>query len=71
MSKKTTNNSNKSCENWVPVQGINNGMIILNNNQKVTGVKIRPRNIFILDPDSQNRVLTGLKNFYNMCNLFL
>ena len=66
MSKKTTNNnSNKSCEDWVPVQGINNGMIILNNNQKVTGVKITPRNIFILDADSQMGIINNLKNFYN------
>lgn len=66
MSKKTTNNNNfKSCEDWVPVQGINNGMIILNNNQKVTGVKITPRNIFILDADSQMGIINNLKNFYN------
>jgi len=28
-------------------------------------VKIQPRNIFILDPDSQVNVLMNLKNFYN------
>ena len=33
MAKKTTaNNNSKYCEDWVPVQGINNGMIILDNN---------------------------------------
>jgi len=53
-------------EDWVSsVQGINNGMIILRNNEKVTGVKIEPKNIFILDGQSQNNVLTALKNFYN------
>ena len=31
-----------------------------------TGVKITPRNIFILDPQAQDNVLISLKNFYNM-----
>ena len=57
--------SNKYCEDWVPVQGISNGMIILDNNLKVTGVKITPRNIFILDADSQIGIINNLKNFYN------
>ena len=65
MAKKTTNNNSKYCEDWVPVQGINNGMIILDNNLKVTGVKITPRNIFILDADSQMGIINNLKNFYN------
>lgn len=62
MAKKT---SSKYTEDWVPVRGIANGMIILDTKEKVTGVKITPRNIFILDEDSQNAVLTNLKNFYN------
>lgn len=41
-------------------------MIILDNKKKVTGVKIRPRNIFILDQGTQDNVLIALKNFYNM-----
>ncbi|MBQ6539294.1 MAG: hypothetical protein IJL76_03340 [Bacilli bacterium] len=53
-------------EDWLPVKSIQNNCIITKSNLKVTGVKITPRNIFILDLDSQNRVLTGLKNFYNM-----
>ena len=53
-------------EDWVAsVQAINNGMIVLRNQDKVTGVKIEPRNIFILDEQSQANVLTALKNFYN------
>ena len=32
---------------------------------KVTGVKIKPRNIFILDSGSQDAVIIALKNFYN------
>ena len=41
-------------------------MILLDNKKKVTGVKIRPRNIFILDQGTQDNVLIALKNFYNM-----
>ena len=40
-------------------------MIITSDNYKVSGVKISPRNIFILDPDLQNNILLGLRNFYN------
>ncbi len=64
MAKKNVANS-KYTEDWVPVQTITNGMIILDNQLKVTGVKIAPRNIFILDEDSQAAVLNNLKNFYN------
>ncbi len=61
---KTTVRS-KYTEDWVPVKGINGGTIILNNNDKVTGVKIAPRNIFILDYDTQQSLLLNLRNFYN------
>ena len=40
-------------------------MIITKDNFKVSGVKITPRNIFILDPDLQNNILIALRNFYN------
>lgn len=63
MSKKS---SSGFTEDWLPVRGIQNNMIITKDNQKVTGVKIAPRNIFILDPEAQNSVLISLKNFYNM-----
>ena len=53
-------------ENWLPVKAIQNGMIITYDNLKVSGVKISPRNIFILDAQSQDNVLISLKNFYNM-----
>ena len=55
----------KFTEDWIPVKAIENGMIILDNKSRVTGVKIRPRNIFILDQGTQNNVIIGLKNFYN------
>ena len=53
-------------ENWLPVKAIQNGMIITYDNLKVSGVKISPRNIFILDAQAQDNVLISLKNFYNM-----
>ena len=57
---------NKSSEDWLPVRSIENGSIVTYGNNKVTGVKITPRNIFILDSSSQNSILISLKNFYNM-----
>ena len=50
----------------VPVKDINNGMILLDNKQRVTGVKIMPRNIFILDPATQNAIINNLKVVYNV-----
>lgn len=50
----------------VPVKSITNGAIILDNGLKVTGVKIMPRNIFILDYDMQNAIISNLKNVYNV-----
>ena len=55
----------KHTEDWIPVKAIENGMIILDNKWRVCGVKIKPRNIFILDHGTQNNVIIGLKNFYN------
>ena len=49
----------------VPVKDISNGVIVLDNNQKVTGVKIMPRNIFILDQSMQDAIIMNLKNVYN------
>ena len=50
----------------VPVKDISNGVIVLDNNEKVTGVKIMPRNIFILDQSMQDAIIMNLKNVYNM-----
>ena len=65
-SSKTMVSQSKYTEDWIPVKGIENGCIILDNGMRVTGVKIRPRNIFILDQGSQEATLIALKNFYNM-----
>jgi len=64
MSSKTVNSS-KYTEDWIPVKNITNGMIELNNNLKLTGVKIRPRNIFILDKITQDNIISSLKTFYD------
>ena len=40
-------------DEFVPIKSITNGVIVLDNNEKVTGVKIMPRNIFILDYSTQ------------------
>jgi hypothetical protein len=60
-----TKTRSRYTEDWVPVKGLNSGTIILNNQEKVTGVKISPRNIFILDYESQQSILINLRNFYN------
>ena len=52
-------------DNWLPIKSIVNGMIQTDNGYYVTGVKIVPKNIFILDEGSQNNVLYNMGNFYN------
>ena len=58
--------TSKYTEDWVPIKGITNGMIQLNTGEFVTGIKINPKNIFIMDEDAQQRVIYNLKNFYNI-----
>ena len=60
-----TKTKSRYTEDWVPVRGLNSGTIVLRNQDKVTGVKIAPRNIFILDYESQQSVLVNLRNLYN------
>jgi len=62
---KIDDSARKYAEQWLPVKDIQNGAIILENNWKVTGVKISPRNIFILDQESQASILISLRNLYN------
>ena len=52
-------------EDWLPIENIANGEIELKNKFKVTGVKIKPKNIFILDPASQSNIIASLKSFYD------
>lgn len=66
VAKTEEKGRNRSTEDWLPVRAIQNSMIYTYGNLKVTGVKVTPRNIFILDGNSQDNVLISLKNFYNM-----
>lgn len=53
-------------EDWINVKTIKNGVILLPNREMVTGVKIMPKNIFILDSLQQESILNAMKNFYNL-----
>lgn len=55
-------------ENWVKIRSIKNGIITLPNREMVAGVRIEPRNIFILDQIQQDNILNALKNCYNTFN---
>ena len=65
LAMKSQKSNSKYTEDWLPVKSISNGCILLDNKMKVTGVKIRPRNIFILDRGVQENTIVALKNFYN------
>ena len=56
----------KYSEDWVPIKQIMNGMIQLDNGSYVTGIKVDPKNIFILDQPTQDGIIFNLRNFYNM-----
>ena len=62
---KTNNANSKYAEGWLPVKSILNGAIQLDDGMQVTGVKVQPKNIFIMDNDSQRNVIFNLRNFYN------
>lgn len=63
--KKSKITKSKYTLDFVPIKNIANGTIILENGEKVTGVKIMPRNIFILDGSTQDAIIANLKNVYN------
>ncbi len=60
------NNTSKYTEDWVPIKNIKDGMIRLDNDYLVTGIRIEPKNIFILDYQEQNNIIFNLRNFYNV-----
>lgn len=60
------NSNSVYTENWITVKDINNNVIYLDNKEMVTGVKIQPRNIFILEENYQNNIIDSLKTFYNL-----
>ena len=63
--EKTNGTNNRYCEDWLPVKNITNGMIQLENGYFVCGIKVEPKNIFILDEGARNNVIVQLRNFYN------
>lgn len=68
MAQKLNSNNSSGVsysEDWVPVRQILNGMIQLDDGSYVTGVKVMPKNIFILDTGSQNNIIFKLRDFYN------
>jgi len=60
------NSNNIYTENWIKFKEINNNVIYLDNKEMVTGVKIQPRNIFILEENYQDQIIDSLKTFYNL-----
>lgn len=62
---ETTNSGVRYAEDWLPLKGISNGMLQTDDGYYVTGVKVNPRNIFILDEGARNNILYQLGNFYN------
>ena len=62
---KAAQNDPKYTENWLELKAIRNGMMINNKGEMITGVKVQPKNIFILDQSVADGTLIGLMNFYN------
>ena len=62
----STESRSKYTNDFVPIKSITNGVIITNDNEKVTGIKIFPRNSGIVEPDMQNMIITNLRNVYNI-----
>lgn len=61
--KNNSQNGVNFTEDWLPVKQILNGMIQLDNGYYVTGVKVMPKNIFIMDPGTQQNTIYQLRNF--------
>ena len=55
----------KYSSTWLPIRQIMNGMIQLDDGTYVTGVKIQPKNIFIMSGQAQDNMIYNLRNFYN------
>ena len=66
MLKKSSKTKNSgTTESFVPVKAIINNMIELDTGEKVAGVKVAPKNIFIMEENDQFLVIDRLKDFYN------
>lgn len=62
---KSKTKSKFTSDSFVPIKSITNGQIVLDNKEIVTGIKIMPRNIFILDYSTQDAIIDNLRNVYN------
>lgn len=62
---KMNSKTSGTTESFVPVKSIINNMVELDNGDKVAGIKISPKNIFIMDENDQFAVVDRLKDFYN------
>lgn len=58
-------NNSKFTEDWLPIKDIKNGFIELEGKYYVTGIKIEPKNIFILDYTEQQAIIFNFRNIYN------
>lgn len=65
LTKENKTKQSKYTESFLPIKTIANGSYVLNNGQQVTGVKIQPKNIFILEEEAQTNMILNLRNFYN------
>ena len=65
LNSNVNSGSSNFAEDWLPIKQIMNGMIQLDDGSYVTGVKVMPKNIFIMDEGSQNNIIFNLRNFYN------
>lgn len=52
-------------DDWLPIKSITNGIITTDDGYFVTGVKVQPKNIFMLERNEQSGIVYNLRNFYN------
>ena len=52
-------------DDWLPVRNITNGIITTEDGYFVTGVKVQPKNIFMLEKTQQSAIIYNLRNLYN------
>lgn len=60
------NSNSNFTEDWTPIKQILNGMIMTDDGFYVTGVKVMPKNIFMLENSHKSNIIYNLRNFYNM-----
>ena len=65
MKKKDKQTGSMYTEDWIPVKQIINGMISTDDGYFITGVKVMPKNIFMLEKTLQQKIVYDLRNFYN------